>query len=250
MTATAGNRADTRRPLRTSNLRTQLVDDLRSRLMAGEWAEGEQLPTESELASDYGVSRSTVRSALQQLETQGLTITRHGMGTFVSPYGHAIKAGLQELHSMTDTIRAHGKTPGVEYHDATFRGATEDEAAALAVSPGTRVLATERLVLADDEAVAFSYEAMPGDLLPKSLRADQVSGSLFSLLDTAGVPPRTAVAEVHAATGPEIGWGDRDPDMVYVHLRQVHYDANARPVMFARTYFHEGRFQFSILRVR
>src|SRR5690625_7278138 len=38
---------------------------------------------------------------LQQLATQGLTITRHGIGTFVSPYGNAIETGLQELRSMT-----------------------------------------------------------------------------------------------------------------------------------------------------
>src|SRR5690625_4293101 len=66
------------RALRTANLRVQLAESLRERLQMGEWHEGDQLPTEAELASEYGVSRSTVRSALQQLETLGLTITRHG----------------------------------------------------------------------------------------------------------------------------------------------------------------------------
>ena len=238
------------RALRTVNLRTQLVESIRGRLSGGEWVEGQQLPTEAELAGEYGVSRSTVRSALQQLETQGLTVTRHGMGTFVSPYGRAIKAGLQELRSMTDTIRAHGLEPRIEYHDACFRGATEEEADELLISEGTRVLSTERLIFADDIAVAFSYETVPGELLPADLDPSSISGSLFSLLDAAGTPPHTAVADIHAAGGAGIGWGDRDPDAVYVYLKQLHYDSNARPVLFARTYFHEGRFQFSILRVR
>src|SRR5699024_8598447 len=90
------------RALRTANLRLQLSEDLRERLRAGEWAVGDQLPTEAAFAAEYRVSRSTVRAALQQLEAQGLTITRHGMGTFVSPYGNAITAGLQELQSMSD----------------------------------------------------------------------------------------------------------------------------------------------------
>src|SRR5690625_4560378 len=169
------------RPLRTANLRVQLAESLRERLELGEWHAGDQLPTEAELAAEYGVSRSTVRSALQQLETLGLTITRHGMGTFVTPYGHAIKAGLQELKSMTDTIRAHGLTPEMDYHSVEFRPATADEAQALALEAGTRVLATERAVLADGVTVAYSYETIPADYLPNDLTEKDVTGSLFAL---------------------------------------------------------------------
>lgn len=238
------------RALRTANLRVQLAESLRDRLHMGEWHAGDQLPTEAELAAEYEVSRSTVRSALQQLETLGLTITRHGMGTFVSPYGHAIKAGLQELRSMTDTIRAHGMTPEMNYHSVEFRKATEEEVKALALEVGTRVLATQRAVLADGVTVAYSYETIPAEYLPKDLKEKDVTGSLFELMDKAGVIPNTAVAEISAASGPEIGWGDRDPDMLYVDLRQVHYDGKARPVVMSRTYFHQGRFEFSVLRVR
>jgi len=56
------------RVLRMPNLRIRLADDLRERLQRGEWKEGEQLPTESELSEEYEVLRSTVRSALQQLQ--------------------------------------------------------------------------------------------------------------------------------------------------------------------------------------
>lgn len=238
------------RLLRTANLRVQLAEGLRERLRSGEWAEGSQLPTEAALTAEYGVSRSTVRAALQQLEAQGLTITRHGTGTFVSPYGHAITAGLQELQSMSDTIRSHGMVPRMDYYSVKFRGADAAEGAALGVPEGTRVLATERTVIADDIIVAYSYEVIPGELLPADLKPEKLSGSLFAMLEKAGIIPHTAIAELHAASGPEIGWGDRDPGVVYVYLRQVHHDSSARPIMFSRTYFHEGRFQFSILRVR
>lgn len=254
---TAGRSATTRngetgsgRALRTANLRVQLVDSLRERLELGEWTEGDQLPTETELATEYGVSRSTVRSALQQLETLGRTITKHGIGTFVSPYGHAITAGLQELRSMTDTIRAHGMTPRMDYHSIEFRSATEEEATELALAKGARVLATARAVLADEVVVAYSYETIPADYLPSDLKESDVEGSLFLLMDEAGVIPQNAVAEIRAASGPDIGWGERDPNMLYVYLLQTHYDASARPVVMSRTYFHDGRFRFLVLRVR
>ncbi len=244
------NTGSATRALRTANLRVQLAESLRQRLDAGEWKVGQQLPTETELAQEYGVSRSTVRSSLQQLETQGLTITKHGVGTFVSPYGEAIKAGLQELRSMTDTIRAHSMEPRMDYESIKYRAATEEEAAALRLMASEQVLATKRAVMADDVIVAYSYEAIPARLLPADLRPDQVHGSLFALLDASGTVPRTAVADIHAASGPEIGWGERDPDQLYVYLRQVHFDEHAEPVVFSQTYFHEGRFEFSVLRVR
>lgn len=238
------------RNLRTAKLRTQVVENLRQRLKDHEWVEGQKLPTEAELAAEYGVSRSTIRSALDRLESQGLTITRHGRGTFVSPFGSAITAGLQELQSMTDTIRAHGMDPHIEFHDVRFREATEDEAKALGLDAGARVLATERLIKADDVQVAFSYEAIPASLLPTGLDTESLTGSLFAMFDDAGIAPSTAVAEIHAASGAEIGWGERKEGQVYVYLRQIHYEADASPVMYSRTYFLEGRFQFSILRVR
>lgn len=245
-----GLRPSAPRTLHTQSLQGQLVEGLRERLAAGEWIVGDQLPSEAELSAEYGTSRSTVRGALQQLATLGLTITRHGVGTFVSPYGSAIRSGLQRLRSMTDTIEAHGMTPRMDYHSKDFRGAAEDEAAALGRRPGARVLATSRAVHADDEIVAYSYETVPCDILPEGLTEDDVHGSLFALMERSGVVPHTSVAEIHAASGAEIGWGERDADQLYVYLYQVHYDPGARPVALSRTYFHEGRFQFSLLRRR
>lgn len=238
------------RSLRSAKLGTQVVESLRDRIRDHEWGEGEKLPTEAQLAAEYDVSRYTVRTALNRLETQGMTITRHGLGTFVSPLGNSITAGLQELRSMMDTIRAHGMEPEMRYHDASIRPATGDEAAALDVAEGTRVLSTERLALADGVEVAYSYEVIPMDLLPGGLRAEDVTGSLFALLDASGAAPHSAVAEIHAASGPDIGWGERSSDQVYVELRQIHYTEQARVAISSRTYFPEGRFQFSILRVR
>jgi GntR family transcriptional regulator len=231
-------------------LHTRLAASLRERLRDGEWAPGGQLPTEAELSADYGVSRSTVRAALVQLEKQGLTVTRHGVGTFATPFGRALRAGLQELQSMTDTIVAHGRQPRIDYRSAEVRDATEAERSALEREAPCPVLATTRAVHADDVLVAFSYEAIPRDLLPADLDPATVGGSLFALLESSGAVPRTAVAGVHATRGKDIGWGERPRGATYLLLQQVHYDAQAVPLLHSRTYFLEGRFQFSILRVR
>lgn len=236
------------RPVR--NLHQQLADSLRDRLRDGEWQAGEKLPTEAQLSAEYGVSRSTVRGALQLLETQGRTRTRHGLGTFVAPFAAGIRTSLQELQSMSEIIRVHGHDPQMDYHSARVRPATAREAEQLGLAPDEQVFATERAVLADGEVVAFSYDAIQMSLLGEGFDPVEVTGSLFELLRRHQVVPTTAVTELHAVADPSIGWEPRPGDGVYLLLDQVHYTDDGLATLASRTYFLEGRFQFSVLRVR
>jgi GntR family transcriptional regulator len=76
----------TRRPARTGGAKKyrDLADSLLTRIEAGEWTPGDQLPAETELASHYGASVGTVQKALQQLVDDGVLVRRHGSGTFVN----------------------------------------------------------------------------------------------------------------------------------------------------------------------
>src|SRR5680860_332364 len=61
----------------------QLELELRSRIDQGEWKPGEMVPTEVEICSYYGVSRTTARQALSNLANQGALVRKPGVGTFV-----------------------------------------------------------------------------------------------------------------------------------------------------------------------
>ena len=69
--------------IKTESLRSQVYMQLKSQLMEGVWKVGERLPSENELCNILGVSRVTVRAAIQQLEILGLVETKHGGGNFV-----------------------------------------------------------------------------------------------------------------------------------------------------------------------
>jgi GntR family transcriptional regulator len=70
--------------VRSSELPSERVAaDLRRRIAAGEWQPGEQIPSVSQLATAYGVSRTTVQKAVRALVADGLVVTRHGWGVFV-----------------------------------------------------------------------------------------------------------------------------------------------------------------------
>ena len=64
----------------------QLTRVLISRIRSGEWKVDERMPTERELCELFGVSRITVRQALEELEREGWIVRRQGKGTFPSPY--------------------------------------------------------------------------------------------------------------------------------------------------------------------
>jgi GntR family transcriptional repressor for pyruvate dehydrogenase complex len=71
---------------------------LKNQLMEGVWKAGEKLPSENELCASLGVSRVTVRAAIQQLEILGLVETRHGGGNFARKFSSA--NAMNELHPL------------------------------------------------------------------------------------------------------------------------------------------------------
>jgi GntR family transcriptional repressor for pyruvate dehydrogenase complex len=84
--------------IKMESLRSQVYMQLKNQLMEGVWKAGEKLPSESELCDLLGVSRVTVRAAIQQLEILGLIETRHGGGSFVREFSSVNT--MEALHPL------------------------------------------------------------------------------------------------------------------------------------------------------
>ena len=115
-------------------------------------AVGEAIPSERQLSSDFGVSRLTVRAALDDLVREGYLVRRHGSGTFVSEPKIA-----QELTmtSFTDDMRRRGLQPASKTLDLRVTPAGARLGRLLHVSPSEPVLVAVRLRLADGESMAI-----------------------------------------------------------------------------------------------
>lgn len=72
--------------IKSESLRTQVYSQLKKNLLSGVWKAGEKMPSEKDLCEMFGVSRVTVRAAIQQLEILGLVTTRQGNGTVVNDF--------------------------------------------------------------------------------------------------------------------------------------------------------------------
>lgn len=239
-----------------SNSRTplgrQIAEDLRRRIVAGEFEPGSRLPSEAELCEEYRVSRVTVRTAAKALEGQGLVDIRHGSGMYVVDFGGQIRSGLQELRSITSTIEEAGLDAEVHRVSLTRRAATETEAQRLDLAPRAReVVVVHREIKAAGEIVAVSIDALPANLVPAREDATLGEGSVFAVLDRLGLGPTRALAAIHAVRGSDIAIIDKALSKeLLLQLDQVHYDRLGTPIAYSLTYFVEGRFQFVILRTR
>ena len=106
--------------IKTESLRSQVYMQLKSQLMAGVWKAGEKLPSESELCDTFGVSRVTVRAAIQQLEILGLIETQHGGGNFVRDFS-TINA-LDTLHPLIQISENQDIITVLEYRKIIEKG--------------------------------------------------------------------------------------------------------------------------------
>jgi DNA-binding GntR family transcriptional regulator len=146
---------------------------LRNWLAPGRHRSGDRLPPEHELASMLGVSRGTLRTALERLEATGEIVRRQGSGTFV---GHVarpggFREGLERLESYSSLARRRGVELGAR--DVVIEHVPLDELIAqhLGEEPGTPVTRISRVVLADGEPFALMVDTLhPGVPTPSEAR--------------------------------------------------------------------------------
>ena len=143
-----------------AKLASRVREEVRDRIRDGRFSDGVQLPPEVELATSLGVSRTTVREALLQLEQEGLLIRRHGHGTFVRSAAR-LRGSLNANISATEVIKGHGMEPGTSHARVEEVSADEEIASILGLAPGAPVLRLERVRTADGRPVIFTVDVIP-----------------------------------------------------------------------------------------
>ena len=140
---------------------------------------GDAIPAERQLGIDLGVSRLTVRAALDELVREGYLVRRRGAGTFVAE--PKVAKGI-DITSFSDDMRARGLTPGSRTLDMHLEMAGARLGRILHVSPSEQVLSVKRLRLADGEAMAIELLHTRASLVPGLTAAELEVNSFYDLL--------------------------------------------------------------------
>jgi GntR family transcriptional regulator len=143
---------------------------------------GTAIPSERKLSTDLGVSRLTVRAALDDLVREGFLVRRHGSGTFVSEPKIAQQLTLT---SFSEDMRRRGMVPGSRTIELQTISAGAALGRSLNVSPNARVVQIVRLRLADGEPISVETLHVPAALVPGLTRAQLEDSSFYELLERA-----------------------------------------------------------------
>ncbi|MBO8140765.1 MAG: GntR family transcriptional regulator [Firmicutes bacterium] len=208
--------------------------------------EHDKIPSEPELALRYGVSRGTVKHALDELVYEGVLYRVPRKGTFVAP--PRILRSFGQLPSYSDDIRRRGLAPGVELVDFGVELAGEKVCRHLNLAKDTPVWKIERIRTADGQPVLLSTSFLPESLFP-GLRKEDVMTSLYETLDARyGMRPDWAhdMYTARSATRYVASLLQIPVGTAVLYSERVSYLADGRAVEFALSYIRGDRYEIHI----
>ena len=207
----------------------QVSRQIEAAIDSGDLAPGDRLENEISLADRWGLSRPTMRRAIQELVDRGLLVRRRGIGTQVV---HGRVKRPMDLTSLFDDLARSGQRPATRVLAREVVGAPAPVAERLGVPADADVLRLERLRSARDEPLAVLRNWLPVDLAPALTAAALEARGLYELMRGTGVHLRIATQRITArgATAPEARLLGVRKGAPVLTMERVAYDGSGRAV--------------------
>ncbi|SMF14048.1 transcriptional regulator, GntR family [Tistlia consotensis] len=225
----------------------QLLADLRRRIFAGEFDRASQLPSEAGIERAYGVSRITVRRALQELEQQGLIQRRQGRPTRLTPrrlHGPA----EAELDAELVNILSVGFRTETRVIDMAIVPASAEIAARLDVRPAAPVHRVVRLRRMGGAPLCRSLAYLPVGVMESLSRATLESEPLLLVLVRSGLVIDRVEQSIAAVTAtPELaGPLEVEEHAPLLLIERLFRDDRGRPVQLVYLHFRADRYRYGM----
>jgi GntR family transcriptional regulator len=220
------------------------------RVLAADIAEGRlplgsRVPSEDSLIERFAVSRTTIRSTIQNLARRGLVEIRRGKGTFVTQ--PKITQELTELSGFVEDMQLLGRHATARLVDQRIVPANDVVADRLGLGAGTPVVRIRRVRMADGMALSFDETWLPRGIGEKIMTDDLTVHPIFSLLEQKYDTPlleaeyrlEAVSADVLVAQALSIGVGDP----IFL-IERTSYSADHRPVDYEKLYYRGDQIRF------
>jgi DNA-binding GntR family transcriptional regulator len=222
----------------------QVAQHLEQMIESGELPMGTRLENEIDLADQLGLSRQTMRRAIEYLVGRGLLLRKRGIGTQVV---QAKVTREVELTSLYDDLAKTGRDPSTTVVSFSTEPAPDALAAELGLAAGTPVYVFERLRFAGAEPLALMRNHVPEHLMRLSA-ADLEEQGLYNLFRANGISMRIAKQSIgaRAATAAEArALGERKGAPLLTMERSA-YDEQGRAVEHGRHLYRASRYCFDL----
>ncbi|OKI48936.1 GntR family transcriptional regulator [Micromonospora sp. CB01531] len=222
----------------------QVAEQFAAAIQRGDLAPGDRLDSELQLADRLGLSRPTVRQAIQHLVDKGLIVRRRGVGTQVVR-GEVRRA--VELTSLHDDLARAGRQPSTSVLELATVGCPAKVAAALEVDADSPVQHLRRLRFADGEPLAVMENWLPIDPIRLTLDVLQARG-LYAILRAAGVRIRSAQQRIgaRAATAAEAQMIGERRGAPLLTMTRTAYDDQGRHVEYGEHLYRASRYALEV----
>lgn len=222
-----------------------ISNELRSRILSGDIKIGDKLPSETELAAEYSVSRMTARHAITELVDQHLVERMQGRGAFV--IGDKIERRMRAFTAFHEDMLARGLHPGSRTISREVRRCTPHEARLLAIRPHEDVLVVTRVRSLEGAELGWQRIVIAPDLIDdvQGLNLDETS--FYAFLRETGRPIARAHQKVEAvldaSVAEQIGAPESTP---FLRFEKVSYREGDIPVELLTSVFRGDRFAFDM----
>jgi DNA-binding GntR family transcriptional regulator len=222
----------------------QVAQRLQELIESAQMPAGSRLDNEIALADQLGLSRPTMRQAIQHLVDKGLLVRKRGVGTQVA---HSRVRRQVELTSLYDDLDRAQRQPRTEVLSFGIVPAVPEVAVALNIAAGAEVMAVERLRYAEDEPLALMHNFLPAglvDITPERL----AERGLYQLLREGGVQMRIADQTIGArkATAHEARLLDEPRGAPLLTMARTAYDHAGHAVEYGSHVYRASRYTFEL----
>lgn len=223
----------------------QLQRRIAEAIAQGRLSPGDSLPPEREMAAMTGLSRVTVRKAVEGLVDAGQLVQRRGSGTFVAARVERLEQALSLLTSFTEDMARRGRSVDSVWLSRAVHSPAPEEVMALGLAAGDRVARLERVRRSDGVPLAIERASIPVAVLPDPMA---VGTSLYAEMEARGMRPVRAVQRIAAAN-----LGPRDAELLGVpagaaglRIERIGYLASGRAVEFTRSLYRGDAYDFAV----
>lgn len=226
-------------------LHEQLADQLREHLLA-EHIIGQQVPTEDDLTKSFGVSRVTVRRAVQTLVSQGILIKRQGKGTFLLRAKPQIIHPIDRLAPFVETFMAQGEA--VETSLLDFQWLNGPQVPQPYQGSGS-ALTYSRLYISSGTAHAVTRIVMPKDLGEQVTRADASTRPVYEILQDKLSVSLARADHIVGCEVPDANLASKlglSPSTFMLVVERTTYDNSDRPVVTTTHYLRPDVYKLSV----
>lgn len=211
----------------------------------------DQLPSETAIAKELGVSRNTIREAYISLENEGIIVRRHGIGTFVAN-SPVIQDSLNEFSSFAQMIQESGYTPNFETVSMDFEQPAIDVYDALGAPASTNLRCIKRIVRANQRPIIYITDYLAPEVEQANLNWDQFDGNMVQFL---AASLNTSLHQIQsyiraAAISFEISqYLELAKGTPILSVRSTIFTVDNRPVNYSKIIFNSNVVELNIVRM-